>query len=518
MMQERNLKILRAMVAHEENRFCFDCHQRGPTYVNITVGSFVCTTCGGALRKYNHRVKSISMSNFSQSEMDFLRKRGNKACRKIYLALSDDQGFVEKELGDAARDEYLRQKYQMQKWYREPTVDLDTEAIQENQQILDRIDQGGSQQKCSRNPPTNAAAGLLLPSRQASVSSSSIGSTSSASLGPPVSANGLQTHPPPLSPPRSGPCSGVQLESSRSTLLVSSPKAVTTVEDPFAAFSVSSAPSGVTGTQDNFFADFPWGTAPSIPSPNTALTKPFSESACTTTFDVLTNAPLNSKRSGSVFPPATQTGDKYAALAELDGLLKNAVASSAPVRPESTTVFRFPGPSAPITSPSAPFALSSAFPTSTFSSTQMSQQSQNPFVAAVANTSSVPRQYSASNPFTSPVPPTPQSFGSPFTTAPISVPPLSAVVPTPRNPFFSDHQLRAQWPSNSTNPFSTAEKSGTSNGKSSYPWASHSSGVFNPSDGLSTNGVFPSTKTEAPCPNPQTVFDQSFSDFAPFGR
>ncbi|TGZ62088.1 hypothetical protein CRM22_007648 [Opisthorchis felineus] len=517
MMQERNLKILRAMVAHEENRFCFDCHQRGPTYVNITVGSFVCTTCGGALRKYNHRVKSISMSNFSQSEMDFLRKRGNKACRKIYLALSDDQGFVEKELGDAARDEYLRQKYQMQKWYREPTVDLDTEAIQENQQILDRIDQGGSQQKCSRNPPTNAAAGLLLPSRQASVSSSSIASTSSASLGPPVSANGLQTHPPPLSPPHRGPCSGVQLESARPSLPVSSSKAVTTAEDPFAAFSVS-FPSGVTGTQDSFFADFPWNTAPSISSPNIAPAKPFSESACTAPFDVWTNTTLDSKRSGSVFPSATQTGDKYAALAELDGLLKNAVASSVPVRPEPTTVFRFPGPSAPITSPSAPFALSSAFPTSTFSSTQMSQQSQNPFLAVVANTSSIPRQYSASNPFTSHVPSTQQSFGPPFTTAPISVPLQSAVVPTPRNPFFSDDQLHAHWPSSNTNPFSSTEKSGASNGKSSYPWGSHSSGVFGPSDSLSTNGVFPSTKTEASCPNPQTVFDQSFSEFAPFGR
>lgn len=48
-MQDFNLKALRALVAHDENRFCFDCNQRGPTYVNVTIGSFVCTTCGGAL-------------------------------------------------------------------------------------------------------------------------------------------------------------------------------------------------------------------------------------------------------------------------------------------------------------------------------------------------------------------------------------------------------------------------------------------------------------------------------------
>ena len=32
-----------------ENKKCFDCDQRGPTYVNITVGSFVCTKCSGML-------------------------------------------------------------------------------------------------------------------------------------------------------------------------------------------------------------------------------------------------------------------------------------------------------------------------------------------------------------------------------------------------------------------------------------------------------------------------------------
>ncbi|KAF5395937.1 ArfGAP with FG repeats 1 [Paragonimus heterotremus] len=115
-MQDKVLKILRVMVTHDENRYCFDCHQRGPTYVNITIGSFVCTNCGGALRKYNHRVKSISMSNFSSTEMDFLRKRGNKACRRIYLAQCDDLTINERELDDAARDEYLRQKYQLKKW------------------------------------------------------------------------------------------------------------------------------------------------------------------------------------------------------------------------------------------------------------------------------------------------------------------------------------------------------------------------------------------------------------------
>ncbi len=46
---DKNLKILREIVLMGGNRQCFDCMQRGPTYVNMTIGSFVCAACGGSL-------------------------------------------------------------------------------------------------------------------------------------------------------------------------------------------------------------------------------------------------------------------------------------------------------------------------------------------------------------------------------------------------------------------------------------------------------------------------------------
>ena len=41
------------------------------TYINTTIGSFVCTKCSGMLRGINppHRIKSISMSSFSADEV-----------------------------------------------------------------------------------------------------------------------------------------------------------------------------------------------------------------------------------------------------------------------------------------------------------------------------------------------------------------------------------------------------------------------------------------------------------------
>ncbi|CDW52193.1 ArfGap domain containing protein [Trichuris trichiura] len=77
---DRNLKILREQAALACNKQCFDCYQRGPTYIDMTIGSFVCTSCSGLLRGLNppHRVKSISMATFTADEIEFVKSRGNE--------------------------------------------------------------------------------------------------------------------------------------------------------------------------------------------------------------------------------------------------------------------------------------------------------------------------------------------------------------------------------------------------------------------------------------------------------
>lgn len=47
---DKYLQVLRELVINGGgNRQCFDCGQKGPTYVNMTIGSFVCTRCSGVL-------------------------------------------------------------------------------------------------------------------------------------------------------------------------------------------------------------------------------------------------------------------------------------------------------------------------------------------------------------------------------------------------------------------------------------------------------------------------------------
>ncbi|XP_057712992.1 arf-GAP domain and FG repeat-containing protein 1b isoform X3 [Corythoichthys intestinalis] len=129
--EETHLKMLREMTSLPANRKCFDCDQRGPTYVNMTVGSFVCTTCSGILRGLNppHRVKSISMTTFTHQEIEFLQKHSNEVCKHIWLGLYDDRTSVVPDFREPQKvKEFLQEKYEKKRWYVPPDQSRSVQA------------------------------------------------------------------------------------------------------------------------------------------------------------------------------------------------------------------------------------------------------------------------------------------------------------------------------------------------------------------------------------------------------
>ncbi|XP_041887008.1 arf-GAP domain and FG repeat-containing protein 2 isoform X2 [Corvus kubaryi] len=105
------------------NRLCFECGQRGVTYVDISVGSLVCTGCSGALRGLNppHRVKSISMTTFTEAEVLFLQEHGNEACRRVWLGTFDPRTSLLPDSCDPQKlKEFLQEKYEKKRWYVAP--------------------------------------------------------------------------------------------------------------------------------------------------------------------------------------------------------------------------------------------------------------------------------------------------------------------------------------------------------------------------------------------------------------
>ncbi|CAN8021457.1 unnamed protein product [Ixodes persulcatus] len=123
--EEKNLKTLRELAALPANKQCFDCHQRGPTYINMTVGSFVCTSCSGILRGLNppHRVKSITMTTFTPEEIEQIKNKGNEYCKYVWLGLYDSRCPMEPDSRDEQRTRDLMiQKYERKRWYVDPEI------------------------------------------------------------------------------------------------------------------------------------------------------------------------------------------------------------------------------------------------------------------------------------------------------------------------------------------------------------------------------------------------------------
>ncbi|XP_058871439.1 arf-GAP domain and FG repeat-containing protein 1-like isoform X2 [Acipenser ruthenus] len=117
--QEVFSKKVRELAKHTFNRQCCECEQPGVTYVDITVGNFVCTSCSGILRGLNppHRVKSISMTTFSQQEVEFLQSHGNEFCSRLWLGKFDQRSEVIPDSRDPRRlKDFLQEKYEKKKW------------------------------------------------------------------------------------------------------------------------------------------------------------------------------------------------------------------------------------------------------------------------------------------------------------------------------------------------------------------------------------------------------------------
>ncbi|XP_049288804.1 arf-GAP domain and FG repeat-containing protein 1 isoform X1 [Anopheles funestus] len=115
-LDDKILKTLRELVGVGGNKECFDCGQKGPTYINMTIGSFVCTSCSGILRGITppHRVKSISMATFTQEEIEFLKQNGNDNCSRTWLGLWDPKRAIKQEHRDFMIDKYERKRYYLE--------------------------------------------------------------------------------------------------------------------------------------------------------------------------------------------------------------------------------------------------------------------------------------------------------------------------------------------------------------------------------------------------------------------
>ncbi|KAM8804892.1 arf-GAP domain and FG repeat-containing protein 1 isoform 3-T3 [Eudromia elegans] len=404
--EEKHLKLLREMSSLPPNRKCFDCDQRGPTYTDMTVGSFVCTSCSGILRGLNppHRVKSISMTTFTQQEIEFLQKHGNEVCKQIWLGLFDDRSSAIPDFRDPQKvKEFLQEKYEKKRWY---------------------------------VPPEQAK---VVASVHASISGSSASSTSSTPevkplkslLGEAAPALHLNKGTPSQSPVvvRS---QGQQPQEKKQFDLLSdlgsdifaAPAPHSTATANFANFAhFNSHTGGSAGSVNANFAHFD-----NFPKSSSADFGAFNASQSNTTATAVSKAAVNK--------PNLQSADKYAALANLDNIFSTGQGGSEQGSGFSTAVTASAGPA--LSAPSQSSASSDKYAAlaeldSVFSSTATSSNAYT----STSNVSSsafgtVPVAATAqTQPASSSVP---APFGATPSTNPFVAAPVAPVAPS-TNPF-----------------------------------------------------------------------------------
>ncbi|KAM9126982.1 arf-GAP domain and FG repeat-containing protein 1 isoform 11-T11 [Pangshura tecta] len=522
--EEKHLKLLREMSSLPPNRKCFDCDQRGPTYTDMTVGSFVCTSCSGILRGLNppHRVKSISMTTFTQQEIEFLQKHGNEVCKQIWLGLFDDRSSAIPDFRDPQKvKEFLQEKYEKKRWY---------------------------------VPPEQAK---VVASVHASISGSSASSTSSTPevkplkslLGESAPALHLNKGTPSQSPVIVRSQGQQQQEKKQFDLLSDLGSDIFAAPAPqstapanfanFAHFNSHTAQNSANAGFANFdafgqssgssnFGGFPTASQSPFQPPNTGGSAgsmnanfahfdnfPKSSSADFGAFNASqSNTTATAASKVAVNKPNLQSADKYAALANLDNIFSTGQGGSEQGSGFGTVVTASSGPA--VSAPSQPSASSDKYAAlaeldSVFSSTATSSNaytstsnvSSNAFgtvpVAATAQT----------QPASSSVP---ASFGAAPSTNPFVAAPVAPVAPS-TNPF----QTNSRGATAAT--FGTASMSmpagfGT---PASYSLPTSFSGNFQ-QPAFPTQGAFPQQTAFAQQPNGFAAFGQAKPVVTPFGQ
>ena len=115
--------LLRKVARQQENKVCADCPERLPQYVNSTHLTFVCTSCSGVHRNFSHRIKGISMCEFTMEEVTAIKERGgNDRANKKYLARYDKRTAMAYPMPTVSTPsnklkDFIKKKYLDKAWW-----------------------------------------------------------------------------------------------------------------------------------------------------------------------------------------------------------------------------------------------------------------------------------------------------------------------------------------------------------------------------------------------------------------
>ena len=129
-----------------DNMKCFECNQKGTTYICTTFGTFVCSDCAGVLSHLNYKVKGLGVATFNKNEYEFILKNGNDLAKRKWMAKFDinkDKYPKPKNYEDIRKN--IINKYQFKK-YCDENIENNTDNIN-NKNLINKKDNDINEQK-----------------------------------------------------------------------------------------------------------------------------------------------------------------------------------------------------------------------------------------------------------------------------------------------------------------------------------------------------------------------------------
>ncbi|KAJ2859614.1 Gtpase activating protein [Coemansia aciculifera] len=115
-LAEKHNKLLAELVKQPDNSTCADCGATGPRWASWNLGVFLCIRCGGFHRRIGthiSKVKSISLDNWTHSEIEHFRKIGNKRANDYF---NPSPSRHKPPSSDSDLERYIRDKYERRRF------------------------------------------------------------------------------------------------------------------------------------------------------------------------------------------------------------------------------------------------------------------------------------------------------------------------------------------------------------------------------------------------------------------